>query len=218
MQKTIKWIQKHFKPDSKKDYFAEAVLQLISGASNISELLPETFDLDKSRIVKLYNDMQDVTILSTILVIYRGIISNLGAFDHLMKIKQDTWVLLNDTESTMEHVTLYLAKQAGVIRKRELLQEEITNLGNVLDKTLAPNSKIYEMMQSRVHNTLFAMITNETSEIDKYGLLQVENELKELVKKIQQLVAVNKMVYSHLYNAIIEDLQSGSSKSINILD
>ncbi|KAJ3159753.1 hypothetical protein HDU86_001405 [Geranomyces michiganensis] len=133
-----------------------AVLHLISQAHLLSlpttpVPLPETLRMDVSRLVQYYNDWQDVTIMAALLVLFKQACAPKPCRpDQLDSIKRVLWVLLNDHETSMTHVTLQMCKTAGDIRGKPFEPKETTMLTNLVESTLQPESKLYEIIRTRV--------------------------------------------------------------------
>ncbi|KAI8908186.1 T-complex protein 11-domain-containing protein [Powellomyces hirtus] len=134
----------------------KALLHLISQSHLLSLPtppipLPETLRMDVSRLVQYYNDWQDVTIMAALLVLFKQSCAPKACKpDQLDSIKRVLWVLLNDHETSMTHVTLQMCKTAGDIRGKPFSAQETTMLTNLVESTLQPESKLYEIIRARV--------------------------------------------------------------------
>jgi T-complex protein 11 len=180
-----------------------ALLHLILKAAAYTDSnLPETYRMDKSRLVTLFNDWQDVTILGCILIIFKGVAGPKCTPAQLTSAKSDLWTLLNDTETTMKHIILQMSSLAGKIRGTPLTEGESTALDNLVDKTLAPESKLYDLLQRRVMSHIYS---TSPEALAKHGLTQLAGEIETLAAKIRKLAAFNKKVYSSLYALLIQD-------------
>ncbi|KAJ3329195.1 hypothetical protein HDU91_003912, partial [Kappamyces sp. JEL0680] len=79
---TKTWLKKNWEsyksntpgsPNPAFDLYPAAFMDIISQASRFSEedILPETLKMDLSRLISFYNSWQDITILSTILIVFK---------------------------------------------------------------------------------------------------------------------------------------------------
>ncbi|KAI7816902.1 hypothetical protein BC939DRAFT_22544 [Gamsiella multidivaricata] len=58
--------------------------------------MPETFELDHYRMLSFHNDFQDLTILCTLLILFRQLAHNCWTTQDLIEIKKVVWLLLTD--------------------------------------------------------------------------------------------------------------------------
>lgn len=58
--------------------------------------MPETFELDHYRLLSFHNDFQDLTILCTLLILFRQLARNCWTQQDLIEIKKVVWLLLTD--------------------------------------------------------------------------------------------------------------------------
>ena len=194
------------------DIFNESLLHLILQASQFSDsTVPETLRMDKTRLITFFNDWQDITILSSILAVYKGVAGPKCTPQVLEKVKSELWVLLNDTDTTMSHITLHMGQSAGQVRGAPFSTQEQTQLATMTDKTLAPESKVYELMQKRVLLHLLSILCHNSVDkvlLNKHGLLQLENELTLLGQKLTKVCQLNKAVFGKLYTLLLEDIKT----------
>ncbi|KAJ3003788.1 hypothetical protein HKX48_001557 [Thoreauomyces humboldtii] len=143
---------------------ARATLHLISQSHLLSLPtppipLPETLRMDVSRLVQYYNDWQDVTIMAALLVLFKQACAPKPATAaQLDSMKRVLWVLLNDHETSMTHVTLQMCKTAGDVRGRVFSDREREMLTGLVESTLQPESRLYEVIRSRVGNVVERLV------------------------------------------------------------
>ena len=222
LAETKSWLEEVFKetPQESKtnDILLDAVLSLILKASRFAnESVPETFQLDTSRLVAFYNEWQDVTILASLLVLFRQASGPKCTTEQLTEAKKTLWVLLNDPDTTMSHISLQIAHTAGTIRTQPFTDKEREMLSQMLEKSLAPDSKLYELIQKRVGENLKHYIVNNAINKDllgKHGLTPLETEVVDLAKKIQKLVELNRAIFGSVYIAILQDFKDGNDNSL----
>lgn len=169
--------------------------------------------MDMTHMVNFYNSWQDATILATILIVFKQVSGPKCQQADIMTAKEGLWILLNDSESTMTHITLQMSSMAAKIRGFAMTQKEITDLNVMTEKTLAPGSKLYELVQRRVGVHLEAGISRSKIDVDllgKHGLTALTQEIEELIEKIVPVAELNRAVYGNLYAALIEDIKAGN--------
>lgn len=161
--------------------------------------------MDKARLVAIFNDWQDITILACIIIIFKGVAGPKCTQKDLDTAKADLWTLLNDADTTMKHITLQMASISGNIRGKKLTDGENEALEKLVDKTLAPESTLYDLIQKRISSHIYSTTPGA---LTKHGLIQLQPEIATMGAKIIKLAAFNKKVYSTLYATIIQDAKS----------
>ncbi|KAI9331132.1 T-complex protein 11-domain-containing protein [Zopfochytrium polystomum] len=112
--------------------------------------LPETLKMDSNRLLTFRNDWQDITIMATLLILFRQASGPRCTPAHQSEMKSTLWVLLNDTDTSLAHIVLEMARTAGTIRGRRFEESEELALSGLVEKTLAPDSRLYGLVWARV--------------------------------------------------------------------
>jgi hypothetical protein len=221
---TYKWLKESWdsyqtlehSPNPTFDLYPDAMMKIITKAPkfNDEDIVPETLNMDIPRLVAHFNSWQDITILGTILIVFKQAAGPKIQTHDLEEAKTSLWVLLNDSESTMAHVAVQMAHQAGKIRGRAMTALETTNLQTMTEKTLAPGSKLYELIQSRIGSQLQkSLLTTpqaiDTAALEKWGVAAIQDDMVQLTEKLKTLGHFNRAVYGALYAKILEDIKVG---------
>jgi hypothetical protein len=167
--------------------------------------------LDTTRLANFHNEWQDLIILACLSILFRQAVGPKANAADLKQTKDELWILLNDQETTLNHVTLHILDKAEKTRGSPYSEAERKTLTNMIDKTLSPESTLYELVQNRIALHLYTYLTNSTIHAEvlkKHGLTELQNEIQELAKKILLIAEHNRLVYSPLYNEILQKLQS----------
>lgn len=243
LQHAVDWLRtgvqeyktsKKDQPTDTESLFIFCIMKLISNTKEqkSTSSIPETWRLDRSRLLSFNHDWQDITIIACLLTLYRQAIGPKHAENHthLLEMKKQLWVLLNDKETTMSHISLHLCHAASQQRQQQPMTPHETQLmTTMIDKTLSPDSKVYELMYKRIGDQLSmflyrdqptttqasdsnpqtntSLLLNETL-LKKYGLLELQTELQELGERIRTLVQHNRIVYAKVYNQILQGISS----------
>ncbi|KAJ3029215.1 hypothetical protein HDV00_009698 [Rhizophlyctis rosea] len=189
-----------------------ALLSLVLSTPNLTDTpappFPETLRMDTSRLVHLYNDWQDITIMGVLLVLFRQACGGRCGVEDVRKAKRELWVLVNDAGTSMGHVSAHIVREAGRIRGRAFSEEEARVFAGMVESTLNPESKIYSMMQGRVGKLLASYCLEEggveSGEIVKCGWGECAGEVKDLGERVKKLADFNRGVYGSLYWACLE--------------
>lgn len=175
---------------------------------------PETMQLDINRIITFYNDITDVTLMSSLIVLYKEFCKPVvPGFKVVQEIKKDLWVLLNDDGTTLDHVGLFISKKAGEIRGRELVSSETKSLISMIEKTLneSESGPLFKLMQKRVGTALLLNLLKGRqefagSELTKLGLDDFAVELKEQYSRLKAFCDYNGTVYQSVHSTIWKEI------------
>ncbi|KAF8964159.1 hypothetical protein BGZ46_000826 [Entomortierella lignicola] len=74
----------------------EGLLEMIMKPHSSVNTMPETFEFDHYRMLSFHNDFQDLTILCTLLILFRQLAQNCWTQQDLVEIKKVVWLLLTD--------------------------------------------------------------------------------------------------------------------------
>ncbi|KAG0342904.1 hypothetical protein BG004_005545 [Podila humilis] len=74
----------------------EGLLEMVLRPHGSVNTMPETFELDHYRLLSFHNDFQDLTILCTLLILFRQLSRNCWTQQDLIEIKKVVWLLLTD--------------------------------------------------------------------------------------------------------------------------
>jgi hypothetical protein len=222
LRRTRDWLSKQSIEDSKtnlnftNDLPERALLSLILRAGSFTDLnIPETYRMDKVRIIGMFNDWQDITIIACILLIFKGVAGPKCTFVELARIKEQLWTLLNDVDTTMSHITLQMAADAGKLRGNALTSKEIIALESLVDKTLSSDSPVFNLIQTRIKTHMYLPTNRDL--LRKHGLEHCETEINSLSIKIKKLSKSNKDVYADTYHELLrQDIQRSDKEIVNL--
>lgn len=224
-----------FAPFSIQGYH-EKVLKLISSASMFSAgkvSIPETFQMDVSRIIEIYNDIQDIGVMASLIMLFKQACKNRQTKADMESIKKNLWVLLNDPDITIWNVVLEIARVGGKIRGSPFSEKETQMLNGLVESTLNPNSKLFEIVKNKIRvQVLSALstcspsfivekpkhihtVTFNDEELSKMGLLEMKTEVVDLAKKVVNLVQYNKGVYGRLYHSLEHYYSANDAESLS---
>jgi hypothetical protein len=200
-------------PNPAYDLFPSAFMDVVSMAPRYSDdnVVPETMKMDVTRLVGFYNSWQDITILATILIVFKQVSGPKCQPADILDAKTKLWILLNDADSTMSHITLQMSSMAGKVRGYAMKPVEVTELNGMVEKTLAPGSKLYELVQKRVGVHLERGISHlkvDNELMGKHGLVALVVEINELVEKMSPVADINRGVFGNLYAGLLADIKN----------
>ena len=165
------------------------------------------------RIVTYYNSWQDISILGTIMVVFKQAAGPDTLPADLLEAKTKLWLLLNDNESTMSHITVQMAEMAGTLRRRKFTNQEITNIHTMTENALSPGSKLYELIQKRIakhiQDGIMGIKLNPDS-LHKDGISTLQKDIEDLTKLVVPVCSLHRAVYGNLYAATLVDIKNGT--------
>ncbi|KAI8611792.1 T-complex 11, partial [Chytriomyces sp. MP71] len=175
--------------------------------------LPEILGMDVPRLNTFRSDLQDIVILSCLLMLYRQIAGPKSA-TNIKTMKENLWVLLNDSETSLAHVVAEMVRGAGTVRGVPVSVAEAKVMDGVVDKTLAPDSKVFGMVTGRVMDLLFGWMVTHTiramvidkAKLAKYGLVELEGEVQDLAHRLGEFARYNRTVYFDLLSSFYEEV------------
>ncbi|KAF9173723.1 hypothetical protein BGX21_006414 [Mortierella sp. AD011] len=74
----------------------EGLLEMVLKPHSSVNTMPETFEFDHYRMLSFHNDFQDLTILCTLLILFRQLAQTCWTQQDLVEIKKVVWLLLTD--------------------------------------------------------------------------------------------------------------------------
>ncbi|TPX44107.1 hypothetical protein SeMB42_g04437 [Synchytrium endobioticum] len=164
--------------------------------------------------VSFYNDWQDITIMGALLILFKQAAGPKCTLADISNIKQQLWVLLNDAETSMQHVSLQMISGAGGVRGTALSDDESSLVCAMVDKTLSPKSTLYELLQKRVGLHLLCYLNSgkvDSDSVGKHGLKELEEDIHDLGVRIGKVAEFNRVVYGPIYNALVQGVLDDSS-------
>jgi len=198
------------------DIFYAGFLKLLL-TYNQNRIIPETFRLDKSRIVTFYNEWQDITILSCLLLIFRQACCSKCTSENVLNLKQRLYVLLTSQSTSLKHINLEITNMAGQIRKKKYSTKEIELISGLIEKTLSPDSKLYIMIQTRISTYIVHYLNNDILPKElmyRHNMIEMESEISTLSGKIKSVVELNLQTYSEYYKTIFLELKQQKTNSL----
>ncbi|KAJ3015287.1 UNVERIFIED_CONTAM: hypothetical protein HDU68_012805, partial [Siphonaria sp. JEL0065] len=146
------------RPPTLTKLYIHALISLIHHSPHLNEdseeadtsLLPELFSMDISRLQTFRNDFQDIVILASLMMVYRQLCGAKTTPSGLKTMKENLWVLLNDSDTSLTHIVLEMCRGVGVVRGKEVAEAEQKVVLGVVEKTLVPEGKVFGMLLGRV--------------------------------------------------------------------
>ncbi|KAI3640638.1 hypothetical protein MIR68_001516 [Amoeboaphelidium protococcarum] len=192
--------------------YYNALIDLIKDFSDTQQAdqssLPETFKLDVGRLKKYHDDWQDLVVVSTILLIVKQYAGSRCNNFHIKEIKQHLKLLLNEQDTKMAQLTDFCVHEASKICGRQFSDVESTQMSNLIDKSLYPDSHLYVALFARVQNIILEYLKSggvlPSDDVSvRQGVADVKDDLLDLLKRIKFFADHNRAVYVDVYDEIL---------------
>ena len=199
--------------DSTQARFVRAFMALVQAIPTYSSAeLPETLGLDQDRLQAMHSDWQDILVTSSLLLHFKQLTGNRVSMAQLVELKETLYVLLNDPETSLDHLVLELAHRVSKIRGTPMTKADQETWMLLIEKVLGSNEPVYQLLSSRLLAHLIGLLHGkgplDESTLTKHGLGPLFKDISSLGDKMQTLTELNWKIFHPLYNAIFETTES----------
>jgi len=189
-------------------YF-DALLSLVFSADPIRrDSVAETLLMDVERLVQFQNEAQAVTIVSALIMLTRNFFPELrDERTAAMKMKKNLFILLKDSETSIDHLANYIISLANDIlarSNRSVTEEQMHLVRNMVNKTLSFKDTVFLLLNRRIRDSVRVQLVSGRFRRDSNnGLEFVQEEMEALSHKIFIMARHNRDVYAPWYDKII---------------
>lgn len=193
-----------------KEVFYTCFVDLIRTYSTTKEgLLPETFELDGSRMRAFYSSWEDIAILANVLMVFRQALGAKAAILDTKNARDRLKILLEDKATSVDNIHYEIARLAGDLRGKPFAQPETDAVGVLLNKTLTAGNQVYELILTRVGLHLATRV--RTGKFDE--ALLAKHNMTDLLPDLEALGELMRFLANHNLS-IFDDTYAGISKQI----
>ena len=185
----------------------KAFLDLIVHRKHTSILkLPETLKYDVQRLNRYHSEIQDLVVMSCLITLIKQAVGKSWNESEVSKLKEKIWAILNDKDTTMNHLILFMVTESeklGLNTEAQAFARQIENCINV-------DSPLFVLFTKRIAIHLFYFLKYACfldAFLIKHGISSIREDLEKVAAEILFLCNHNKTVYAPLYNEIFEELQ-----------
>lgn len=175
--------------------------------------LPETF-MDQKRIFEFQNELQAITIVSSLTTLSRNILpvfrSDVSA---LKDLGEQLFELLESSDTKISTLSDKIISCANELLHRkeklkEVSEEEVQLVSAMVDKTISLQDPFFGILSGRLEKITRLSIEKDVSAdiIKKHGFEVVLDKVLVLMTKISTLVKYNKKVYGKHYDEILKSI------------
>lgn len=202
--------------DSTQARFVRAFMALVQAIPTYSSAeLPETLGLDQDRLQAMHSDWQDILVTSSLLLHFKQLTGNRVSLAQLVELKETLYVLLNDPETSLDHLVLELAHRVSQIKGTPMTKADQETWMLLIEKVLGSNEPVYQLLSSRLLSHLSGFVQGsgplDEALLAKHGLGPLFKDISSLGDKMKTLTELNWKIFHPLYNAIFETTEEKSS-------
>lgn len=210
MLKTQEWIADYSNPT--KSPFETFKTKFIATLLDMSKSnFPETFNLDKSRIGLIRNDIQLISIAASITSGLKQLCGQSINKDLMAELKNRLLVLVASSNTQINDISKNVIM---VLQRVHTPQKVIEGCPEFINRIIRPDSPLYETVLKRIQGILIQGIVydldniNDECKLKKLG--HWSDELQVVHCKIKNMMRHHWTVYITLYEAILEKQRLGN--------
>lgn len=211
---TTKWLQK-FKVDSSNgsihETFVEAgVRLLVSPFVRETNQVPETFILDKKRLIGLHGKFQDLCIVQCLLLIFKQacaskLINSVKAAFSGKLLKFELLRLLEQSNTQISDISGIIIRSLKECAPNS--SDDYTYIHSALNNIISPDNELFIMIEGKLLKRIKSKLNNTGEEItgNNHGLsdLNVLEEFDEVIRKFGILLQYNWSVFEPIYSNLL---------------
>lgn len=195
---------------SPHEVYLEAALRLLVTPFVRDTSVPETFLLDKKRLVALHSKFQDLCIVQCLLLIYKQATAGATRSLHTEKLRSDLLVQLENTETQISNISELVAAAIAVHKGQHAVSPADYNLVHAsINKIIAPDNQLFLLVEQRLLAFVRQSVSNEDANMTesppsvKLSDLNVLDQLGDVANRFTSLLAYNWHVFEPLYRQLL---------------
>ncbi len=200
---TKKWMQESIEnADSPSELFVACLLKLLICPFVRETSVPETFILDKKRLISMHSSFQDLCIVQCLLLIYKQNCRNAPKSLASERLKDELLEMLGKRDTQISDVVEVMTR--AIAQFRGQLQVSVADFNTIhaaINKIIAPENEFFLMVEKKLlavlKNQLMTKSNNEPAGLSD---LNVVDKLSELGEKLSALCSFNWSVFEPIYN------------------
>ena len=192
-------------------YLNAGIKLLISPFVRETCSVPETFILDKKRLIFLHGKFQDLCIVQCLLLIFKQTCAerNMRRSFTSNLLKGELLRLLEQPDTQISDISNLLIK---CLKDSQIYSVDFDYIHSALNKIISPENELFLMVESKLIKRIKAKLSqtaNSNSSIEPAGLsdLNVLDEIDCLTKKFGILLQYNWNVFEPIYQNLLNNKQ-----------
>lgn len=189
--------------------FIDASIRLLVNPFVRDQCVPETFVLDKRRLMNMHGQFQDLCIVQCLLLIFKQMVGNSAmAKDHCVLLKQELLVALSSPDAQISLLSGLIAKYVAMAKGLVVVDSAMAaKVHGFINKIVAPDNALFLAVEKK----LCDHIRQNFSDANKSGLFgltefNILDRLDELEKNFMLLILYNWQVFEPVYIDLLEKL------------
>lgn len=208
---THKWLSNHKDNNSENGYetFLNAGIKLlVSPFVKDTCSVPETFILDKKRLISLHGRFQDLCIVQCLLLIFKqassssktGIIQNRTIFSSKL-LKGELLRLLEQPDTQISDISNLLIQ---CLKDSQIESIDFDYIHSALNNIISPENELFLLIEGKMMKRIKSKLKGENDKNSNgFSDLNVLDEFDELIKKFGILLQYNWNVFEPIYQKLL---------------
>jgi hypothetical protein len=191
---------------------------------DMQENFPETFNLDRDRLVKYQNEIQALVLVAVLIQIGQTIAPPLQEKEQV-ELKDNLLALMEKADTSIETLAncVIEAKESAIIARQApggsgplLAPEQKDTLQSLINSAVEMESPLFKIIWKRMRAVLesytvaprYTIAMPSKEELTKVGLNALSSEIDKLADSIRFLAKYNANVYHEWYDPILSEMLS----------
>lgn len=209
---TAEWIRSHASPSASSAYevFLDAGIRLLVSPfvkdSNCN--VPETFILDKKRLISLHGKFQDLCIVQCLLLIFKQCATSSSTFSNKRKcfaatmLKGELLRLLEQPDTQISDISNLLIQ---CLKDSQVESINFDYIHSALNNIISPENELFLLIEGKLLHRIKSKLTGTTISTSGLSELNVLDEFDELIKKVGILLQYNWNVFEPIYQNLLSN-------------
>ncbi|KAF9392460.1 hypothetical protein CPC16_003289 [Podila verticillata] len=204
--------------------FARAMFNLLFSAEliDMQENFPETFNLDRDRLVKYQNEIQALVLVAVLIQIGQTSAPPLQEKEQV-ELKDSLLALMEKADTSIETLAncVIEAKENAILARQSpggsgplLAQEQKETLRSLINSAVEMESPLFKIIWKRMRAVLesytvaprYTIAMPSKEELTKVGLNALSSEIDKLADSIRFLAKYNANVYHEWYDPMLSEM------------
>lgn len=189
--------------------FAEALVRLLVCPFVRETSVPETFILDKKRLISLHSAFQDLCIVQCLMLIYKQNCGNAPRSLAGERLKSDLLDLLNRPDTQISDIVQVMSQAVADFRGQLQVQAaDFNTIHAAINKIIAPENELFLMVEKKLLSAVRAHLLGHSKTSSGLSDLNVLDKLGEIAEKLSKITQFNWAVFGPLYTTLFKMIQA----------
>lgn len=202
LELTTNWISDYTtsSTSSHEMFLAAGMKLLVSPFVKNTSNVPETFILDKKRLIGLHGRFQDLCIVQCLLLIFKQSAgSSMSKLFAANLLKGELLRLLEKPDTQISDISDLLIKS---LKECNVSSIDFKFIHSSLNNIISPDNELFLLIEGKFLKRIRSKLSGEELNVSGFSELNVLDEFDELVKKFGILLQYNWAVFEPIYTSL----------------